>query len=101
MNIEDVDIEIVVPFGQAHHNTVMVELDTGAQFRISKKYGKDSMELEVLKDFGLSPIVGGIFGQVIRPKGLNSPSLYHPSSYMFRLCIDRVYPYARRPTKIY
>jgi len=68
MNIEDVDIEIVVPFGQAHHNTVMVELDTGAQFRISKKYGKDSMELEVLKDFGLSPIVGGIFGQVIRPK---------------------------------
>lgn len=68
MNIEDVDIEIVVPFGQSHHNTVMIELDTGAQFRISKKYGKDSMELEVLKDFGLSPIVGGIFGQVIRPK---------------------------------
>ena len=100
MNIEDVDIEIVVPFGQAHHNTVMVELDTGAQFRISKKYGKDSMELEVLKDFGLSPIVGGIFGQVIRPKGSFSP-FGHRSSTIFRLCIDRIYPYARRPTKIH
>ena len=94
MTIEDVDIEIVVPFGQAHHNTVMVELDTGAQFRISKKYGKDSMELEVLKDFGLSPIVGGIFGQVIRPKGTSFTTKIFYTIRIFRLCLDWKYSHA-------
>ena len=70
---DDVAFEIKTPFEEAHHNTVMVELDSGASFMISSKKSstKDSMRLQVMKDYGLSKTVGGIFGQIIRPNGMS------------------------------
>ena len=69
---DDVSFEIQTPLEEAHHNTVIVELDTGAAFMISSKKSttKDSMRLQVMNDYGLSNNVGGIFGQIIRPNGL-------------------------------
>ena len=49
--------------------SVLVELDSGAQFMISSKHSKDSMKLQILRDYGLSKNIGGIIGQVIRPQG--------------------------------
>ena len=36
---------------------------------ISSKSSKDSMKIAVTRDSGLSSVVGGIFGQTIRPNG--------------------------------
>ena len=68
IHIEDVTIEIFTPY-EGKHNSVAVELDSGAQFMISSKSSKDSMKIAVTRDSGLSSVVGGIFGQTIRPNG--------------------------------
>lgn len=66
LDLEDVHIEVLTPF-EGRHNSVMVELDSGALFLISSKTSKDSMRFEVQRDYGLSKKIGGIFGQTIQP----------------------------------
>lgn len=66
LHIEDVTVEIFTPY-EGKHNSVAVELDSGAQFMISSKNSKDSMKLAITRDYGLSAHVGGIMGQTIRP----------------------------------
>ena len=68
LHIEDVTVEIFTPY-EGKHNSVAVELDSGAQFMISSKSSKDSMKLAITRDYGLSAVVGGIMGQTIRPNG--------------------------------
>ena len=59
----------VEPEAPGRHKNVRLTLSGGIEFLISSKSFKDSLRFEIVQDFQLSPNVGGILGQVVRPQG--------------------------------
>ena len=59
----------VEPEAPGRHKNVRLTLSGGIEFLITSKSFKDSLRFEIVQDFQLSPNVGGILGQVVRPQG--------------------------------
>ena len=76
-----INVEAEAP---GRHKNVRLALSGGIEFLVTAKSFKDSLRFEIVKDFQLSPNVGGILGQVVRPQGTYTSGLFPFFKILFR-----------------